>query len=155
MRLVRSRILVGMLIGVSAVMSIGGASRIGWRPMFAAESLKIYGALTCNGQTLENRCGNTSTDCSAPNRNNYCDSTTVGTSCNDGLYKGTGSAFGCHKTGGNILCYGVEGAEQRCDATTICMCKKSLTGKYSCVEESMNWRVVESAKESTTNCTPE
>lgn len=144
-----------LFVGVFSGIAFAGSGEFSWRPILNDESNRVFGALTCNGQSLVNRCGYTTTDCSAPNNANYCDKSSVGTSCSDGLYKGTGSAFGCHKTGGNILCYGVNGPEQRCDATTICTCKKKLNGTYSCVEENFNFRVVESAKESTTNCTPE
>ncbi|QDT40756.1 hypothetical protein Pan241w_08150 [Gimesia alba] len=124
----------------------------------SAEASSVFGGVTCNGQELKNRCGNTETTCDAPNDANFCDASTVGQSCvsagGGGQYEGTGSAFGCIKTGAaGILCYGTSGPDQECDATTICVCKKPFGKPHACVKKTMNWKVKESAKTSTTNCT--
>lgn len=63
----------------------------------AAEASNIFGGVTCNGQELKNRCGNTTTNCDAPNDANFCDASSVGQSCvsagGGGQYEGTGSAL--------------------------------------------------------------
>ena len=127
------------------------------RTVAPMEAASVFGGVTCNGQELKNRCGNTDTDCTAPNDANFCDASTNGQTCvsagGGGQYEGTGSAFGCIKTGAEgILCYGINGPMQECDATTICICNKPFGKDYACRKKAQNWKVKESAKASTTNC---